>query len=86
MHAFFVTKKSGNLRLILDARPANQLHRAAPRSRLATPGALSGLNLSGEWAEISAEMLEAMGSATVVEEDSYPLSYSSNRPHTNLVL
>ena len=57
--AFFVRKKHDQIRLVLDARPVNQLHRPAPKSRLATPGALANLNLSDEWAAISARALRA---------------------------
>jgi len=59
--AFFVQKKNGQIRLVLDARPANQLHRAPPKSRLATPGALSNLNFTDEWARISEELLDGVG-------------------------
>ena len=57
--AFFVRKKDtadkkGRIRLVLDCRPVNQLHRAPPKSRLATPGALSTLCFSEEWARLSA--------------------------------
>eukprot|EP00971_Amphidinium_carterae_P232975 4623834-Amphidinium_carterae.1 len=48
---FFVRKKDpGQIRLVLDCRPVNQCHRAPPKSRLSTPGALGNLNFSEEWA------------------------------------
>ena len=38
--AFFVTKKNGMQRMVLDCRPANQLHRRPPHSALAASGGL----------------------------------------------
>ena len=55
---FFVSKKDGNIRLVLDCRPVNQLHRAPPKSKLASGGALAGLNLSDEWADFCRRMRE----------------------------
>ena len=40
---FFVRKKSGQLRLVVDARPANAIHRRAPYTKLATTGAVGSL-------------------------------------------
>ena len=54
--AFFASKKDGNIRLVLDCRPVNQLHRRAPKSKLASGGALCGLNLSDEWADFCQRM------------------------------
>ena len=48
---FFVPKKDSTLRLVLDCRPTNALHRRSPYSDLATPGALANLNLSDEWVQ-----------------------------------
>ena len=64
--AFFVRKKPTmapgghgevieRIRLVLDCRPTNQLHRAPPKSRLATPGALGSLNLSAEWSALGGD-------------------------------
>ena len=43
---FCVAKKGGWLRLIFDCRQANQLHRRPPRTRLATAGAFTNIDLS----------------------------------------
>ena len=43
---FTVAKKQDQLRLIFDCRPTNRLCRKPPQSHLATPGALSEINLS----------------------------------------
>ena len=48
---FFVPKKDRTLRLVLDRRPTNALHRRSPYSDLATPGALANFNLSDEWVQ-----------------------------------
>ena len=53
--AFFVKKKLDQIRLVLDCRPVNQLHRKPPKSRLATPGALANLNFSTQWQDLSSE-------------------------------
>ena len=45
---FFVKKKNGMQRMVLDARAVNALHKRPPRSKLAVPGALSKLLLSDE--------------------------------------
>ena len=42
---FFVYKKTGNLRLILDCRPANRVFREAPYVRLGTAGEWANLRL-----------------------------------------
>ena len=57
--AFFVKKKADSIRLVLDCRPTNQLHRRPPKSELATPGALSNLVLAEEWCRLSAADLPA---------------------------
>ena len=43
---FFVKKKDGSQRLIIDAREANRLHKRPPHSWLGTVGALKRLDLS----------------------------------------
>ena len=43
---FFVKKKSGMLRMVLDLRDVNQYHLRAPHTRLGTPAALADLDLS----------------------------------------
>ena len=48
---FFVQKKDGSIRMVLDCRPANELHRVPPRTLLSAPGALGNLNLSESWRE-----------------------------------
>eukprot|EP00972_Heterocapsa_arctica_P055470 8184642-Heterocapsa_arctica.AAC.1 len=45
---FFIDKKDGNLRLVIDARITNSMHRQAPHSRLAVASALARLNFSDE--------------------------------------
>ena len=46
---FFVRKKGGkSLRLVLDARVANAMHKTAPKSSLAIPAALAALDFSEE--------------------------------------
>ncbi|CAK0818425.1 unnamed protein product, partial [Prorocentrum cordatum] len=55
--AFFVGEKDDAIRLVLDCRTTNQLRRRAPKSHLATLGALGNLVLSDEWCELSAEAL-----------------------------
>ena len=52
---FFVRKKLDQIRMVLDCRPVNQLHRPPPKSRLATPGALATLNLAEEWSQLSSQ-------------------------------
>ena len=44
---FFVAKKDGMLRLVVDCRLANQLHHMPPHTDLATASALSQLDFSG---------------------------------------
>ncbi|CAK0835822.1 unnamed protein product, partial [Prorocentrum cordatum] len=59
---FFVKKKDkGAIRLALDARPVNELQKRPPKSRLATPGALSCLNLSDQWFALCAEDSSQLG-------------------------
>ena len=43
---FFVKKKDGTIRLIVDGRQANAYHRRPPHSCLATPGILSELDMA----------------------------------------
>ena len=57
---FFVHKKGNMLRLVVDCRATNRLHRRPPHSFLATPCALSQLVRSDEWARLSAQ-LETLG-------------------------
>ena len=45
---FFVKKKSGMLRLVVDGRIPNSLHRRAPKARLAVASALGRLDFSTE--------------------------------------
>lgn len=47
--AFFVRKKQGLIRLVLDCRPANALHQRPPHSNLATVAAVGAMDLSPEW-------------------------------------
>ena len=42
---FFVKKKSGDIRMVVDARVANALHRRPPRAVLGTAASLSELDL-----------------------------------------
>ena len=48
---FFVRKKNGDQRMVVDARVANAMHRRPPVTELSTPGALSYLDLSGDGAD-----------------------------------
>ena len=50
---FFVAKKDDSIRLVVDCRPVNQLRRRSPKTHLSTPGALSHLNMSQEWANFT---------------------------------
>ena len=45
--------------MVLDCRPVNQLHRPPPKSRLATPGALSNINMSIQRAELSGDPFQS---------------------------
>ncbi|CAK0850120.1 unnamed protein product [Prorocentrum cordatum] len=69
--AFFAKKKNDAIRLVLDCRPTNQLHRKPPKSDLATPGALSNLVLAEEWCRLSADDLPACdkGSGSIDQLD-----------------
>eukprot|EP00972_Heterocapsa_arctica_P055099 8126776-Heterocapsa_arctica.AAC.1 len=46
---FRVVKKDESLRLVFDCRPTNALCEPPPRAHLATAGALTHLDLSGEY-------------------------------------
>ena len=46
---FFVRKKNGEIRMVLDCRPSNACHRQPPHSSLATAGSLSTINLANSW-------------------------------------
>ena len=43
---FFVTKKDGSLRLVIDCRGVNMMVHPPPKTYLSTPGALSGIRLN----------------------------------------
>ena len=43
---FFVEKKGGQIRMVLDARPTNVAHRLPPHTSLGTPAAWAELDLS----------------------------------------
>ena len=57
---FSVRKSNGQLRMVVDARLTNAMHRRPPHTSLATPGSLVGVNMSDEWAQLS-ELLESLG-------------------------
>ena len=44
--AFFIRKKDGNQRMIIDGRQANACHREPPKSLLATPSACAALDFT----------------------------------------
>ena len=46
---FFVQKKNGEIRMVLDCRPSNACHQPPPHSALATAGALATINLADSW-------------------------------------
>lgn len=48
---FFLRKKDGRQRMVIDARPPNAMHRRPPGTELSTPGALAGLDLNAEVGE-----------------------------------
>ena len=55
---FFVKKKDGTIRLIVDGRQANAYHRRPPHSCLATPGILSELDMA-DFGTVCGELAEA---------------------------
>jgi hypothetical protein len=55
---FSVKKNDVRIRLVLDCRPVNQLHRQPSRSRWAIPSALASLVLSDEWVVLWVEALQ----------------------------
>ena len=65
---FFVPKKDQLQRLVIDCRPANQLHRRPPHSELALPGALAQLLLSPEWLARCASGAPAPGPLAASED------------------
>ena len=77
---FFVHKKSGDIRLIVDARQANACHRPPPKSRLGSVGAIAELDLSSEsWEALCAasgsnEPLDAHGGDSDVDDSFYQFS------------
>lgn len=50
---FFVKKKDGTLRLVIDARIAKACHRRRPHSDMAVPGAIARVVLSDSGLEIA---------------------------------
>ena len=46
---FFVCKKTQEIRMVVDCRPANHCHRAPPHSALSTAAALAAINLAPSW-------------------------------------
>ena len=58
---FFVKKKDGAIRLIVDARQANRYHKRPPKTCLGSGGAMVGLDLSDEC------LLETAGAGCVSE-------------------
>ena len=46
---FFLRKKDGRLRMVLDARQANEYHRAPPHTSLASVNALTALDFGGDY-------------------------------------
>eukprot|EP00973_Karenia_brevis_P017090 2346196-Karenia_brevis.AAC.1 len=71
---FFVVKKDGNLRLILDCRPVNQCCKEAPYSNLSTPAGLTNVNLSDEWIQ----KCEGLSSTQFVRDTSFDAEVEVN--------
>lgn len=78
---FFVAKKSGDQRLIVDARQANMMHQRAPHSDLAVPSALSRLVLSDEAVNLCERASERLHSAAT---NNYHHQPDRDRDHLKL--
>ena len=72
MEAFFVKKKGGALRLIIDARGVNRMCRPSPAVSLATPESLSFLEAvsAGEIATATVDVRDAFRRVRLVHHHS----------------